>query len=105
MNIDVSTIPVWVLVLIAVLAVAQITLDVVALVDLFRRPAERVTSGRKWVWVLVILLVNTLGAILYLAIGRTPAIVAEKAPPTTPVIAIDDVADALYGPRKDTDQQ
>ncbi len=38
-----------------------------ALVDLVRR--ER-TKGPKWVWALVIVLVNLIGPILYLVLGR-----------------------------------
>jgi hypothetical protein len=40
---------------------------ITALVDLIRR--ER-TRGPKWVWLLVILLVNYIGPILYFVIGR-----------------------------------
>jgi len=45
----------------------QIALMVVALVDLVRR--ER-TRGPKWVWVLVVVLVNLIGPVLYLLFGR-----------------------------------
>jgi hypothetical protein len=45
----------------------QIALMVVALVDLVRR--ER-TRGPKWVWVLVIVLVNLIGPVVYLLFGR-----------------------------------
>lgn len=38
-----------------------------ALVDLARR--ER-TKGPKWVWAIVIVLVNLIGPILYLVLGR-----------------------------------
>ncbi len=103
MNPDLSTIPGWVFVLAAVLAVVQITLDVIALVDLYRRPTERVTLANKWIWVAIILLVNTLGAICYLAIGRRPAAVADT--PAAPAASIDDVGDALYGPRPGADDR
>lgn len=45
----------------------QIVLIVVALRDLIGR--ER-TKGPKWAWVLVILLVNFFGPIVYLLVGR-----------------------------------
>ena len=45
----------------------QLGLMVAALVDLARR--ER-TRGPKWIWVLVILLVNILGPIVYFLAGR-----------------------------------
>ena len=45
----------------------QITLLVIALVDLVRR--ER-TRGPKWVWAIVIVVVNIIGPIVYLLFGR-----------------------------------
>jgi len=49
------------------LIVLQIAFMVVALVDLARR--ER-TRGPKWVWVLVIVLGELLGPVVYLLFGR-----------------------------------
>jgi len=49
------------------IALIQLALIVVALIDLARR--ER-TRGPKWVWVLVIILVNFIGPIAYFIIGR-----------------------------------
>ena len=46
----------------------QIGLMLAALVDLLRR--ER-TRGPKWAWLLVILLVNFVGPIIYFLSGRT----------------------------------
>lgn len=54
--------------LLALIAV-QIALQVYALVDLARRDAVR--GGKKRVWVLVIAFGNLVGAIVYLAVGRT----------------------------------
>jgi NADH:ubiquinone oxidoreductase subunit 6 (subunit J) len=106
MNPDLSTIPVGVLVALGVLAVVQITLDVIALVDLYRRPVERVVLGNKWIWVAIILLVNTLGAIIYLVAGRKPAALTENAtPPASPSIHTEDIANTLYGPRDGTDRR
>ena len=45
----------------------QIGLVVIALLDLWKREATR---GPKWVWLLVILLVNFIGPIVYFVIGR-----------------------------------
>ena len=45
----------------------QLGLMAVALIDLARR--ER-TRGPKWVWVLVIVLVNLIGPIVYFVFGR-----------------------------------
>ncbi|OCA81559.1 transcriptional regulator [Bacillus sp. FJAT-27225] len=52
--------------LLPVLLISLILL-VVALVDLVR--SER-TNGPKWVWALVIVMVSTLGPILYFVFGR-----------------------------------
>ena len=45
----------------------QLALMIAALVDLLRRPQTR---GPKWVWVLVIVLVNYIGPIIYFVAGR-----------------------------------
>jgi hypothetical protein len=45
----------------------ELALMVVALVDLIRR--ER-TKGPKWVWALVVVLINIIGPIVYLLFGR-----------------------------------
>jgi hypothetical protein len=47
--------------------VIELALMVAALVDLIKR-AE--TRGPKWVWLLVIVLVNFIGPIVYFVIGR-----------------------------------
>ena len=110
MDATLSGVPVWVLVVLGVLAVVQITLDVIALLDLYRRPTEQVVLGNKWIWVVIVLLVNTVGAILYLVAGRKPAVIAENAAPSaspseSPSARVESIADALYGPRDDTDQR
>jgi hypothetical protein len=90
-------VPVAGLVAIGVMILVQLTLDVVAFVDLYRRPVEQVTTGKKWLWVVIILGVSTIGAILYLVAGRKPAPAADV-PPTTPAAArAADAADLLYG--------
>ncbi|GIV62941.1 MAG: PLD nuclease N-terminal domain-containing protein [Chloroflexota bacterium] len=48
-------------------ALLQLVLMVVALMDLLRRESTR---GPKWVWLLVILFVNLFGPIVYLIFGR-----------------------------------
>jgi hypothetical protein len=101
---NLAAIPLWALIILGVLAVAEIALDVVALVDLFRRPVSQVALGNKWVWVVIIILINLVGAILYLAIGRKPVPLSEPSgPPSTPRGNPESVADALYGSRDDTD--
>jgi len=104
MNSQLADLPTGVVVVLVVAVVVQLTLDVIALVDLSRRPVERVTLKNKWIWVAIILLVNLLGAILYLAIGRTaaPEIAAQPAAPATPGRA-GDIARSLYGESDDTE--
>lgn len=52
------------------LLILYLILLVVSLRDLIKRPASRVHGGSKGVWAAVILLVNTIGPIIYLAVGR-----------------------------------
>jgi hypothetical protein len=99
-----SAVPVWGLVALGVLLVAEITLDVIALVDLYRRPADQVIFANKWIWLAIILLVNTFGPIIYLVAGRKPAVLTDNSAPAKPKsVGSDDIADILYGPRDDTD--
>ena len=88
------------LVIICVLAAAQIALDLVALLDLWRRPTSSVVGENKWIWVLVILLVSTIGAILYLAIARKPKVAELPGAPATPGSRTQDIVDSLYGPKQ-----
>ncbi len=96
---EVSDLSVPALVAVGLLIVGQAILYIVALVDLARRPADQVAGLNKWLWLAVILFVSTLGAILYLAIGRKPAAAAEGPTSAGPrAVRPEDVADALYGP-------
>ena len=91
---------------IAVIGLFAVIMVVIALLDLYRRPVEQVLGGRKWVWLLVILLINSgLGAVVYLLAGRraAPAVDAPPAQPATERAAA--AADALYGAPKDGDQR
>jgi hypothetical protein len=69
--------PTGLVVLAVALAVLQIGLLVAALVDLLRRPDEAVTGGRRWVWILVVVLVQTIGPLVYFAAGRRPRPAAD----------------------------
>jgi Phospholipase_D-nuclease N-terminal len=99
-DVDLSSVPVAALVAVGVLIVVQVTLDVIAFIDLYRRPVEQVVGGNKWIWVAVILLVNTIGAIIYLVAGRKPGS-DDSIRATQSSIRAEDVADALYGERED----
>jgi len=96
-NAQLADLPTGVLVGVIVVGVIQVALDVIALVDLYRRPTNQVALGNKWIWVAIVLLVNLLGAIGYLVVGRKPASVAEVAPPVPSVSRTEGIADALYG--------
>lgn len=48
-------------------AVVQLVLLVVAILDLLKREKTR---GPKWIWALVILFVNLFGPIIYFVFGR-----------------------------------
>lgn len=53
--------------LIAPLFIIQVILLIIAAIDLIK--IEK-TNGPKWLWALIIVLVNILGPILYFVIGR-----------------------------------
>ena len=53
--------------LIAPLFIVQAILAIVALIDIARIHA---TNGPKWVWVLVVIVINTIGPIVYFIFGR-----------------------------------
>jgi len=53
------------------LVVVQLILQIVALVDLYKR--ERVKGGKKWIWVLVIIFGEIIGAAVYFIFGRKDA--------------------------------
>jgi glucose uptake protein GlcU len=57
------------LMLILPLAALELILLLVALIDLIRREPERV-NGSKLVWALIIILVSTIGPIIYFVLGR-----------------------------------
>jgi hypothetical protein len=50
------------------LFLVQLTLIVIALLDLFKR--ENMKSNTRLIWVFVIILINILGPIVYLVAGR-----------------------------------
>jgi hypothetical protein len=87
------------LLVIGALGVVELALDVVALVLLVRTPQSRVTLP-KWLWAVLIIFINLIGSILFLAIGRRPTPVADpraSGAARGPHPAASSVADALYG--------
>ncbi len=57
---------------IALVVVAQLSLQIYSLIDLARRPASTLTWDKKWAWVLIIVFGELVGAIVYLVAGRKP---------------------------------
>lgn len=104
-NVGLSEIPEGLLLPLAVLVAVQIAVQVFAIVRLFKTP-ERLLSAKRWIWLLVILLGEIVGAVVFLAVGRRPA-PAEEPQRTAPNDAASQrasrAADVLYGPR-DGDQ-
>jgi Phospholipase_D-nuclease N-terminal len=106
MSSNLSTLPAGALAALLALALVTITLDVIALLDLYRRPTSQVVLANKWIWVPVILLVEILGAIIYLVAGRRPAVLTDDAAPSQSTsVRTENVADALYGPRDGADRR
>ncbi|MEI6449615.1 MAG: ATP-binding cassette domain-containing protein [Actinomycetes bacterium] len=70
---SVSTESPLVVALLAVLVVVELGLLAWALIDLARRPADRVAGGSRLVWLLLCLFVQLIGPALYLVIGRVRA--------------------------------
>jgi hypothetical protein len=93
--------PTPVLVGLAAAIVIQLILDVYALMDLYRRPKDQLIIPNKLVWVLVILFINTFGAIAYLVIARKPAAMPEAPMAAPGATRAEDAADLLYGKRID----
>ena len=100
MSSNLSTLPAGAMAALAALALVVIALDVIALLDLYRRPTSQVVLANKWIWVPVILLVEILGSIIYLVAGRRPAVLTDDAARSQSTsVRTENVADALYGPR------
>lgn len=101
--------PTWLLGAIGLFVVVQIGVEVYALVRLLKTPDEQLVFGKKWPWVLIILLINLVGAIVFLAAGRQPAPAADplatggagtaagSAAVTDRAGAAERAADVLYG--------
>jgi hypothetical protein len=97
---DTVTISGGALIALVVLGIVELGLVIFCIVDIVRRPA--VTGGHKWVWIVLVLLFNLIGSILYLAIGRAQPPAAETRADPDPEAAARGraaaAADLLYGP-------
>ncbi|WP_084635234.1 ATP-binding cassette domain-containing protein [Propionicicella superfundia] len=93
-----ASLPTWALVALGVWVVLELVLYAVALVVLARTPRERL-SLPKWAWAVVILAVQVVGAIVFLAAGRRPVPVADEARRALPSQPADPgMVGLLYGP-------
>jgi len=92
-------VPIPAVVALLVLAAIQIPLQVYCLIDLARR--TRVPGGRKWVWALVIVAGNLIGAIVYVAMmrgaDRALPVGDERAAGSAGTVARERALDRLYG--------
>lgn len=50
--------------------ILELILVIVAITDLVRREKENVVGNNKIIWILIIVLINTIGPIIYLVFGR-----------------------------------
>jgi len=83
-------------VLLLVLGLAELALVVFCILDILRRRA--VLGGRRWVWIVVVLLFNLAGSILYLAIGRAePPVPETRVEPAAADGRVAAAAEILYG--------
>jgi uncharacterized membrane protein YbhN (UPF0104 family) len=97
-TVSLEGLPTWLLVVGGILAIAQMAFELWALVDMLKRPEDQLAlGGRKWLWAIIILFVNWLGAILYFAIGRKPASGTVDAPPMPSADNASMAVDSLYG--------
>lgn len=71
-----------------------------ALIDVIRRPQDRMRHLPKWAWVLIVVFGNTLGQIVYLVIGRENAKPAEQTQGADRG-TVDKAVDSLYGPAEE----
>lgn len=101
-TIPLEGLPTWMLVAGGLLAVVQLSIEIWALVDMLRRPADQLNlGGRKWLWAIIILFINLIGAIIYFAAGRKPAAAVETAPPAPVAERAEAAVEALYGASED----
>jgi len=105
---DLTALPTWLLVVLGALVVIQVSVEVWALVVLFRTPEERLQTGKRWPWALIILFVNLIGAIVFFVAGRKPVTVADPLASTAPGASAGDraqrAANVLYGPEGDDER-
>lgn len=98
--------PTWAIAAIALLGLIQLGLQAFALSIALRTPPERLLTGRRWLWI-VVLALGIVGAIVFLAAARkpTPAPDLVKASPGPDQDKARRAVDLLYGsPPADRDR-
>lgn len=93
---ELTSLPVPVLAGLGVLVLVELGLMIVAILDWVKRPAERM-RGNRVAWLLVILLLNIIGPLVYLFAGRL-ADPANESGVVGSQAAAGRAADMLYGP-------
>lgn len=58
------------LMLLIPILVVQLALMAAGLIDVLRREPGEVSGGKRWIWVLIIMLVNLVGPLIYFIFGR-----------------------------------
>jgi hypothetical protein len=100
----IDALPIAALAGIGILIAIQLALQVIAIIQLVRTPAERVRiGGRKWVWALIILLGEIVGPLVWFFAGRKPVeidVAAGAVARDTARSAVDD----LYGDSETKDR-
>lgn len=103
-TIPMGDLPGWALPVIVALVAVQLAVEIYALVVMVRTPLERLVFGKRWPWVVIILFVNLVGAIVFLAAGRKPLPAVDPltaptpdAPPVAQAARAARAADVLYG--------
>ncbi len=107
MNTQVSwgEIPGWLQIVVIVFVAVQLCVELYALVVMLRTPDERLVLGKKWPWILIIVFVNFIGAIVFLAAGRKPApavdpLIEARSAAAPPAGRAERAADVLYGSKE-----
>lgn len=80
MNLDTSALSGTTGLVIGIALGLQALFAVIGLAVLARTPGDRLVFGRKWPWGLLIVFINTIGTILFLALGRRPARITDVPP-------------------------
>lgn len=85
----------------AALLMVEFGLMIWAVVDWARRPADQL-RGNRMLWLILIVLVNIVGPIVYLTVARKPQPALDPLADGSSASRARDAASALYGPGEDS---